>query len=266
MRALQQLWGTARSFAWGWQCEGQVPDFDRYEFCVGSDRVALEQGTAPCLKVDDDFGLGIAACVAADLWHPVTVHGLAPDTTYFVRLSVYDAAGVAYRTPIFSTKTQPEPPSRVWFFDDDLLSGVWLIELTRAQATPYSGQWNLLADVKDDAFHNLHYGGMTLSYPGLDEARFQGAYLGLFIDAPNSVPLCLGLVGGGEAAAFCLPRGYASVDAKVGYQRVQVPLRRFRWPDGSPLTAATLPQATKLQVGAEWGVGQVRLDEISLRY
>lgn len=266
VRALELLWSTARSFSWGWQCEGQVPSFDRYAFCVGTNRAALENDTASCLGVDDDFGLGIAACVAADLWHPVTVHGLLPDTTYYVRLSVFDSAGVAYRTPILSTKTASEPQGRVWFFDDALPSGVWLLELTRAQATPHSGQWNLLAEIGDETFHNLHYGGMTLTYPGLDEARFQAAYLEFFIDAPKSVPLCLSLVGGGGTASFCLPRAYASIDGKPGYQRVQVPLRRFRWSDGSPLSAATLPQATKLQLGAEWGVGQVRIDEISLRY
>ena len=262
----ERRWATANSISWLWQCDGLIPTFDRYELCYATSAADLQTDQATCLTPSDDLALGVPDCGGGDLWHPTTAYGLAPATAYHAQLRVFDSQGQSFGLPASVDSTTALPAGQTVIFDEDLLPGVWLLELERRQENPRSGSWALVSDISTDGYVNLHYGGMSLSFPGMTEDRFESAYVEFYLDAPQAVLICTSFVGGGTAS-YCGANGYATIDGKPGYQQIQVPLSKMRWEaDDTPLSVATLPKATKLQIGAEWGAGKVYLDEISIRY
>ena len=268
----EQSWRTTRALGWAWQCSGSIADFSRYELCIAESPTAVASAGANCLSPADDPGLGQLECGGGDLWHPGVTLGLEPDREYFAQVRVYDQAGTQYASPILSNRTLAPPPTRVVVFSEmeDSNSNYWFNQLVPGEQNPAQGSRGLRFEATDDSYQQLHVGGFAgeLSFAGLDQLRFETAFLEYYIDAPQAAQTCVYLYDGSTIAYdFCPPAGYLAVDGRTGFQRVQAPLMRFKQAStGVALTEDTLQQMNSVTFGSTWGAGPVDVDEIAFWY
>ncbi|MCA9669825.1 MAG: hypothetical protein KC503_29725 [Myxococcales bacterium] len=268
LSAPTRFYRTANTLSFVWQCDGQIPGFDRYELCVSADATFPPADTR-CLDPLDDIGLGRPDCGGGDLYHPVTVYQLAASTTYYLQLSVYDNTGEKYEAPLISDTTLAAPADRIKLYAGNYdPNAQWLLRLTPSTSNPHSGSEHLQYVSTKTGYQTLQYGNLgPITPPNLTADRLEGGHFEFYLDSPQPATVCVFLVGAADTASFCLPRGFAAVDGRKGYQRLQVPLSWFQWETaGTPLQPSEFGDWTKLIVGADWGKGTVYLDDISIYY
>ena len=260
-------WATPQAVSWVWQCQGSILDFVAISLCVTDDPVVLRAGRVTCLGAADAFGLGQLECMGDPWWVTATSYSLQPLSTYHAEIHFGDSHGNVARSAPASQSTPAVPASREVIFGDALPVGASLKGMSLSSANPQAGSQGLVSEHADNSPHTLELSGFGLSLPGLDEARLRAGHLEFLLDLPRAAGVSVKLASAGRLFVFTKPYGYATPDAKPGYQRIQVPLRQFVL-DGTtqPITLAELKAVTGLSLVAVWGTGEVLLDEISIWY
>jgi hypothetical protein len=267
LNAFTAYWASSGSIGWVWQCSGTVPDFDRFEICVDSDLSKVRAGGGTCLGPQDSWALGDPSCLGSPWWQMAVSYGLAASTQYYARLYVRDTTGTYLGSAVATTATKAIPPAQTEVFTESLPPGAWLTELVQSGANPHSGTSGLVASLPNSKWYNLHYGGMTLTFPGLTESRLKDGYLEFYLDAPQAVQVCVTLQQSNDQAEHCTPNYFSAPDGKPGYQQIQIPLTQFiSKSTNKPMTAAQLAATDKFMPGATWGKGKVYIDDIVVRY
>lgn len=91
------------------------------------------------------------------------------------------------------------------------------LDLTRSKTKPHSSSWGLVSTIGDTQWHNLHVGGLSLTFPGITPARFAAGYLEMFLDAPQPVQACVTLQHpNSETSEVCAPGAFVEPAGSPG--------------------------------------------------
>lgn len=280
---LQTQWTTSYSAAFSWIFAGDEQRFDHFELWIALSLAELESETGSTQKLGPEElpELGWYQLPNTSGFDPVShtvVHGLLPDTQYFVQLSALSNDGQVARSEPVTARTLALPNHEIVIFSErdtdgySIPAGMYL-----SDQSPYGGQYhyrwdNDCEDGEDRCFENLRRQDFALSMASLGEADFAHAYFEVAIANPGDQPSPWSQLGltffreadQSEQVFVVSPLTFAVMP---GYQLWQVPLRAFSHA-GLPLDFEDMSgDLVEFRVGGSWcDDTAIDLDEIRIRW
>jgi hypothetical protein len=257
------LWNLPHTLAWGWQCSSEPANFSHYELCYAKSLQAL--GASPtCLTPSDDETLAMVACAGG--FHQGMTYDLTPSTVYYARVRACNTAKVCVTSPVAQQSTGALPATKVVLFSESLPTGGVLQGFAVSSTKPAAGQNHLEATVTNNNWTDLRVRQLPLSFSGMTQARFDAAYVEVYVDLPRAREVWALFDAGTDFLKYVPPQGYLTVNQSAGYQRIQFPLNRLVWQKGGKLVYTDVSKITGIDFACYYLPGMVYFDEISIFY
>ncbi len=267
---------TPHSITWSWDAEALGPDVLSYHVRYAPTGTGFAGAGARLWTHVDDPNLGWRwSPYGPNLVHRTTVAELEPATAYRAELWAWFADGNASPVAAGEATTPTVPSGSIVVFDEVVPAGAWLVDFQDPSTAghAHSGS-NALWLTTTGGWIGAHLGGLGLDITGVPATSWADAYLEFYVDieAVNDdvTPVYYAevrLTAPAVDFAYDYPQ-YGTLAARLGWQRVEVPLTAVNTGSGTPFSASSAGGVLdQFQLGAAWGFERrVWVDDVVVRF